>query len=262
MTFFTTRRDVYEPYSPPEKDFESLIALLAADTLPDWRVGVWKQRVFTPDGRGAEADLVMLSRSTTDWAVVEVELSRHSISGHVEDQFERIALSRYGPVLAKSVARSLGLEPEECSSHLRGKPSFLCVVDQYSERFRDVCEATGFDLSVMTPFRSRSGHSALRVSVLPRHYRGFVPGTDVILARAPELVFGHAAYLVPGDASLPSGDLRLQVAGDEHVCRQVQVGTVRMLILPASISTDRAPRSLLLKPVDINQAIFAYRGAL
>lgn len=71
--------------------------------FPGYRCLAANMLVESPAGDRAVPDLVLLERDYRTWFVVEVELSTHSLHGHVVPQVEILATGRYGEEHARSL---------------------------------------------------------------------------------------------------------------------------------------------------------------
>ncbi len=253
VTFWTSRRERYERVILSEFDYESLLISVGDQAFEGWRLCRWKSRVFTPEGRGVEADAILISESSDEWAVVEIELASHSISGHVQDQLERLSAATYGSVVTSSLAVAAGVNIDQARRFTRRRPDFLCIADDHTERLSECCMATGFQFAVMQPYRS-SGQSALRGLRIPGHYRKTVNvGSRFVMLRSSETFFGHAPFVVPD--TFPGGPaIRLEVDSEIHEVKLTTLRGSRMLFLNAanwSSGLDRLSLTMLSAENDV-----------
>jgi hypothetical protein len=256
MTIWTSRRERFERLHMSELDFENLLLTTGDQAFANWTFVKWKKRVYTPDGRGVEADAVLLSRTTDDWVVCEIELASHSISGHVRDQLERLATALYGQAVTDSIAAAAHVTPEVARRHTRQKPDFLCIADDLTDRLSECCAATGFHLAVLQPYRSGQ-HSALRETRMPKQYQEKqVPagGPRYILQRSPDAFFGHVPFLVP-DSFPVLETLRVEYSNAIHEMSLTYVSGSRLLFTGELASLDDFA-VMVLYPTDLTAGLF------
>lgn len=253
--FVTNSGAVFRPLRISEARYEAIVLAVGPHVLHDWDIHRWKKRVYTPEGRGAEPDLVLLSKTSFDWTVVEVELERHSITGHIDDQLDRLSRARYGPELEASFVE-LGIAPERAKEYLRSRPGFLCIADAGSVRLADCCQAHGFDIALMLPFANELGEPAVEVRGLPGQYRQVPRSADprFIFFQSGDEMMGRSPLLVPSD--FPAVDaFTLRHSGVDIEISVVTLASQRIVFLPENqVSTGN--RALHLHPIDIERAVF------
>ena len=260
MTLWTSRRERFDRLHLSELDYESLILTTGDQAFSNWDILRWKKRVYTADGRGVEADAVLLHKTTNDWVVIEVGLASHSITGHVQDQLERLAEAQYGPHVTKSLATASGRTFEEMQRFTRNPPDFLCIADDYTERLSDSCTSTGFRLAVLAPYRSMQ-HSALRMVRMPAQYREIVPEGAIfryIFARG-DSVFGHKPFIVPQEFPALK-DLRITAGDAVYALRITFLKGVRLMFWESTTDWLSQQESLVISLVDLDSGIFKWEG--
>lgn len=170
MKQFVTGSDYYEPVKLREGEFEALLPRFWSRLSVGWRIAAWKPLLDSPYGR-VRPDALVLNDQLDRWAVVEIELSSHPES-HFRSQFPALESAHYGRHLLDGVSAAV---PEEDRERLKAlitheRPSLLCVADQATDTIIESCRDFGFQLAVMTPYRSRLGDYGLAVTRMPREY--------------------------------------------------------------------------------------------
>lgn len=115
-----------------EFEYENVILDRASLLFPEYHAVPFKKRVESETGR-AIADLALIERSYRKWWVVEIELSHHSLSGHVLPQVDILANANYGTDIAQYLAsRSSDLDIGSLENMMRGsQPLVVVIVDRY-----------------------------------------------------------------------------------------------------------------------------------
>ncbi len=253
--FVTSDGTAFRPLRTGEAQYESIVLNLIPTVFVGWNAYRWKKRVFTPEGRGAEPDLMLLSKTSYDWTVVEVELGRHSISGHVADQLDRLARSRYDSSLRDSFVAA-GVGGDEALQYLRRRPSLLCIADEGSTRLADCCQAHGFDFAVLQPFCDQLARPALHVQSLPGQYRtGVETSLQYYFKRAVDALFGRWPLVVPDD--FPSVEtFLLRDGGIDTVTPVVDFGHGRIVFLPSNSEGGPSDQGVRMGIIDLDRAVF------
>jgi hypothetical protein len=86
----------YEPVAPTavyEAEYQAIIVAQARHLFPDYAVVKFDTIVESERGNG-KADLALIDRRYRFWWVVEIELSTHSLGGHVLPQVQILSLRR------------------------------------------------------------------------------------------------------------------------------------------------------------------------
>ncbi len=92
--FQTNRFKQILPSSFHEGEFERIITLQAPFLYPDYYVIPFKKTVSSLYGN-SKPDLVFIAKDYQDWYVVEVEMSYHSFSNHIEPQIQKLSTADY-----------------------------------------------------------------------------------------------------------------------------------------------------------------------
>jgi hypothetical protein len=256
--FVTNNGSLFRHQRLSEAQYESIVLQMAPHLFPEWDSYRWKHRVYTPDGRGAEPDMILLSKDSFEWAVVEVELDHHSVSGHIDDQLERLSAAVYGYGLIDTLT-ARGVAAHEAREYLSRKPAMLCVVDGGSPRIKDCCNAHGFDMAVMIPYANEVTEPALHVHSVPGQYRPkrTVPVVDFSFRLSADNFLGKTPLVVPEEfPSLENFTLR-EGAEETHV-KVVHLLGSRLIFLPQGLKMSAAG-GLKISAIDIDRAVFELR---
>src|SRR5262245_60661270 len=112
-----------------EADYERLVIRHAPSVFPGWIAVPFKCKVVGGDNEPAKPDLALISHNYGDWWVVEVELSHHSLTGHVVPQVRRLSTAEYGEEVARALCKaSRGLRLKKVGNMLKGRPPRVLVV--------------------------------------------------------------------------------------------------------------------------------------
>lgn len=168
MRRFVTGDDAYDRVSLREGEFEKLIPRYWARLSSGWSLVEWKPLLDSPHGR-VRPDGMALNAEGDRWIVVEVELASHPES-HFRNQFQALESAYYGRHLVERVAECFPDRPRQALDLLlsRERPSFLCIADEATDSILHACTDFGFQLAIMTPYRSTLGDYGISVSRMPR----------------------------------------------------------------------------------------------
>ena len=121
-----------------EDAYERLLQSFSAKIFPGYKWYEFKPPIRSPHGT-AHPDAALVSNTGDDWWVVEVELARHSVDGHIDLQLLKLRDGWYGPTEFDYIV-SRHAEVGDLTSRLDLRsPSFLVVC---AIIFR--CEHSGF----------------------------------------------------------------------------------------------------------------------
>ena len=180
---------IFEPSTPAvESQFEEQVLRVTSELMPNYAVASWKPLIRDWHGHGAKPDLAMISRDLESWYVVEVELSSHSVSGHIAPQLETLGNGVYDSSLLPSLQKSFPSEDvASLAQMIRRDPGLLCIVDQYTDRIWRTCRDTGFELVVLEPYFGLLGGWAVLVERLPIELSRATAPTTYSLSRGDRL---------------------------------------------------------------------------
>ena len=152
------REEWYVPISLnsiPERDFEELLKQNSAAIIPDAWVLSFRRTVYSAEG-SARADLAVVDKQYREWFVVEVEMNRHSLHGHVLPQVRVLRDGVYGQDDAEYlVERNPHLDPQRTRDLLRGSPRVFVMADRDDETWRRTLEGADIGFLVMQVYKSK-----------------------------------------------------------------------------------------------------------
>jgi hypothetical protein len=171
---------VYEKvYYTTERQFELVAAAQLSTAFPEFSVIEFKPIVIGEEGERGRPDLAIVDRAYRSWAVVEVELSRHSLSHHVRPQLETIVRCNYRQEHADyAVSVAPHLDPEQLRNLIVSvPPEFMIVVDCQSvlqKGWLDLERDLGVHLTHLEVYRASNNDSVFVISgylpeIRPRH---------------------------------------------------------------------------------------------
>jgi hypothetical protein len=119
------------PTALPEADFERLLIQNADIIRPNTTIVPYRRTVYA-GADSARADLAIISNDYRDWMVVEVEMVRHSLHGHVIPQVRTLRGAAYGQADAEYLsAKNPKLDPDKLRDMMRGHaPEILVIVNK------------------------------------------------------------------------------------------------------------------------------------
>jgi hypothetical protein len=150
--------DWFDPLSPTalsETQFEDLLI-----QNPDvFRASSWmvrfKKTIYSAEG-SARADLAIIDRDYREWFVVEVEMARHSLYGHVLPQVRTLRDGFYGQAEADYLAERLpAANSARVADLVRGKsPRIVVIADRASQDWGKVLAGADIDFMTLEVFKS------------------------------------------------------------------------------------------------------------
>lgn len=204
-----------------EGDFESLLLAHASELYPQFWMVPFKKTV-TSDYGNAQADLALIDHLYRAWWVVEVELSTHSLSGHVEPQVSCLATAEYGPDEASYLARkNAALDPRRLTAMMLGEqPRVLVLVNDAKPDWVTSLRRWDVLVGVVEVFRSQQNREILRVNGEHPHVLG-----DVLsLCHVDPLMPRCLVVESPGALGLDAGEsATLFFEGDGSEWRRIDV---------------------------------------
>lgn len=160
--------DWYFPVSPEamyETDFQDLLASIATDLYPSYRLIKFTQRVASSVG-AACPDFALVHNDYHDWLIVEVEMAGHSLVGHVLRQVEVFADGAYGDEHINALCqRDPALNRSKMVEMLKGQqPRVLVIVNSPKPEWTAALARHDALLAVVEQFRSARNRVIYRVN--------------------------------------------------------------------------------------------------
>lgn len=168
MARLLIRGEWYDQIAPTalyEGEFETIFLQNADKVFPDHFVVPFKRLVKSEYGN-AIPDLALIDRKYRSWWVVEVELSHHSLTGHVIPQVQVFATGEYDEQHAKYLCTTTPeLDHASVLAMLKGQPpQVLVVVNAPCPEWIPVLRRFGAIVTVFEIFRSRLDRQVFRLN--------------------------------------------------------------------------------------------------
>ena len=245
---------IFETWIPTSEDeFEKQILRVASGLMPNYLIANWKPLIRDRHGHGARPDLAMISSDLENWYVVEVELARHSVSGHIAPQLETLSNGVYDSSLLPSLQSAFPSHDGELLTRMvRREPGLLCIVDEYTDSILRACRDTGFELVVLEPYHGIEGGWAVLAQKLPKELAR--ENTPRIYALSRDQQLGDSiAMMLPRD--FPASIYKILAPGDlpdEGRFYQVQrIGGSPCVVMPLHLIPSHA--SVTVEVIDPSQ---------
>jgi hypothetical protein len=157
----------YDPVAPTsiyESDFQAMVVAQAQHIFPDYAVIRFDKIVASEHG-AAKADLALVDRHYRFWWVVEIELSTHSLEGHVRPQVQTLSSAEYGADEAGYISdRSPGLDAAKVQQMMKGnQPRVLVVVNAPMPYWQISLSHLGAIVAVVEVYRSDKNRLVFRL---------------------------------------------------------------------------------------------------
>lgn len=148
-----------------ESEFESIFLRNVDIIYPDYYTIPFKIIVESEHGR-AKADLALIDKDYLNWWVVEVEMSRHSLNGHVLPQVEILSSAVYGEEVSEFFfSKRPDLDLEKLKILMKGnQPRVMVVLDIPKDKWQQKLERFNAILSIFQVFSSKAGSYIFRLN--------------------------------------------------------------------------------------------------
>lgn len=242
--------EVYTAYTPSlEEDYENQILRSTDALLPGYHCGRWKELVRDGYGRGAKADMALVSAGLDMWHVVEVELALHPIT-HVAPQLDTLSQGIYDRTLVPSLSRALPSVPVAVLENLvYTPPGLLCIADGFTEDLRMVCRQYSFDLAIFEPYLGLHGGFGTSVTLSPSILQP-APMVGQFGLRRGRRIGDREVLQLPMHFPFHTGRVVvLDPSGEEHSCTVLSQQGGRFIMLPTMLIPEgRAAHLTMLDP--------------
>ena len=191
----------FESISPTlqlESEYEQILRSKADLIFPNWLLLPFKIDVFSPEGR-KKPDFALVDRGMRAWWVVEVEMARHDLYGHVIPQARVLRNGTYNAEHADYLANQVEESQRDAVRALvrNTPPGIWVVVDRVMPEWVPPLRALDVRLGVIEIFKSDRNEFSLRVNgEQPR----LPDGVDTICRLMPTL---RRLWMVETPAILP-----------------------------------------------------------
>ena len=152
----------FHPLSPTsllEADFEDLLI----QNGEVFRANSWmvrfKKTIYAAQSN-ARPDLAIIDHQYREWFIVEVEMERHSLGGHVLPQVRTLRDGYYGPPEAEYLLERLPhLDPKRLHDLIRGtSPRIVVIADREQQSWRETLAGADVEFLTLEIFRSDLNH--------------------------------------------------------------------------------------------------------
>lgn len=158
------------PTSLLEADFERILVQNADIIQPATKIVPYKKTVYAGEF-SAQADLAIISDDYREWMVVEVEMVRHSLHGHVIPQVRTLRDAVYGNADATYLAaKDPRLDLALLTEMMRGQPpEVLVIVNKHDEEWSRELSRYSTKMMVFEIYRSEMNHYIFSIDGEPPH---------------------------------------------------------------------------------------------
>jgi hypothetical protein len=158
----------YERLAPNallELEYQRLLISHADHLYPEYHVIPYGRLIESEIG-AAIADIAFIAKDFSGWWIVEVELTTHSLEGHVLPQIDVFLTGRYGLEDAEYLAsHATSLNQDRIRDVVRGEqPEVLVIVNGPRDDWTVALRARGASMAVAEVFRSATGKHILRIN--------------------------------------------------------------------------------------------------
>ena len=184
-----------------EETYEKMLLQFSAELFPDHFCIEFKGELDVPRQNNVKPDLVLIDKMYQEWVLVEVEVARHSWSGHVGDQIERLELASLpNRGLEKLLSKEPSLDARRTELLVRSQLQRVLVVCNDSPRWQDKFAQTSAELLIVRPFRNER-HELLLQSErdFRRRYRHVLTGLEPPTRSQPGWYKIDSPHAVPLD---------------------------------------------------------------
>ncbi|MCX2678318.1 hypothetical protein OOZ15_00040 [Galbibacter sp. EGI 63066] len=159
--------DEIDPLSFYEKHFEETFLSKMHEVYPDF-IGIpFSQKISTKNGENSKPDLAMVRNDYKEWYIIEAEMGRHSLEGHVEKQVRVFSTGYYSP---KKVAKYINsknslldlVELERMIDQI--PPKIMVIVNEPKPQWEAKIKEYNSYLSVFQIYKGLNGYELYRVS--------------------------------------------------------------------------------------------------
>lgn len=153
-----------------ESEFENQILQNHQDIFPDGTLLKFKKDIVSHLGN-VRADMLFIPKDLSYWVIIEVELSHHSLTGHVIPQIEKLVNGVYDSEFTDLILASGDIPHprEDIDSLVKGEPPLIYVIsNDYSERWMTEVKRTGATFFSIRLFKNKTtGELAYYYDIIP-----------------------------------------------------------------------------------------------
>lgn len=148
-----------------ESQFEDVVRSQAVMLFPEYFTVPFKIIVESEHGT-AKADLAIIDKNYLGWWVIEVEMSRHSLKGHVLPQVKILSEARYGDAVAQYFfEKKPELDLQRLKDMMKGvQPRVIVIVDLPKPEWIAPLDRYNAILALFQIFKSALGQMIYRIN--------------------------------------------------------------------------------------------------
>lgn len=148
-----------------ESQFEDIVRSQAESLFPEYITVPFKIIAVSEHGN-AKADLALIDKNYLGWWVVEVEMSRHSLKGHVLPQVKILSEAIYSDETAQYFfEKQPRLDLQKLKDMMKGvQPKVLVIVDLPKPEWIPKLEKHDASLALFQIFKSPAGQMIYRIN--------------------------------------------------------------------------------------------------
>jgi hypothetical protein len=148
-----------------ESEIERILLQNADTIFPAFYLIPFKKTVFSEDS-SAKADFVLIDKQYREWWVVELEISSHSLKGHVIPQVQSLLAANYGEEEASYILQKTeNLDSNQLQNLITNHPPNVMVIVNSSNVFwQEPLKKIGVDLFIFEIFRSDKNQHIFRIN--------------------------------------------------------------------------------------------------
>lgn len=156
-----------------ETEFQRAIELHISEIFKDFYSFPFAKAIKSKLGT-SKPDLGLISKSLNEWWIVEVELAKHDLEGHVLKQIDDFRFGKYPvPVFADYFSKQIlriskkAIDKSKLEKLLRTKPpNILVIVDEERKEWIEELEKRDVSFVLFQVFKNGRGSNAYRLSDL------------------------------------------------------------------------------------------------
>jgi hypothetical protein len=221
-------RRMFRHVQVPERVLEGLFRTHGELIFPGYSYFDFKPAI--PSRYGVRhPDGVLISTTSDEWWIVEIETHLHDVGGHIAPQLESLSEGVYGREALRYLDRVDGFDLSDYSINF-WEPDFLLIVDHATPHIASAAAATAFMLLECAVYRTEAAEYALRLSgVRPAATPSVPRGIDVRI----EDVNGVAMVMPLGGRAVGGAGRRTLTVGEVELGAYL-TSDGRALALPAT----------------------------